>query len=492
MSVDLYAPDEVFDLIKAVRNDKDSTTWVTLAYKGDNELTVHGSGSGGLDEFRGDFDPKERMYGLCRLNDVYDGHVTVKFVFICWSGASVGVIKKAKMATHKGSIENIIGQAHIAIDASEADDLSNEVVMGRITDASGSGSRVLNVGEKPRGHADVSNVSSAPKGAPSVPKGGANNLDFPDKESIDAANRRVRNDNDAADWWLMGYDGDSNKIVLNGVGEGGIEELKSHLSSSSVNYGIVRVVDVYDGHKTVKFVLIIWIGESVKIMRKATIATHKGAVLEVIGQYHVDVTATSLNELSHDIIMAKVTDFSGSGSRVLEKGAAPRGAPVAKHVVPVSGKAPSVPKSSGSGNLEFADEAEIDAAIKRVRDDNDSADWVLIGYEGQSNTVVLTGLGAGGIEELKQSLSPDSVNYGIVRVVNFFDGHKTIKFVLIIWIGESVKIMRKAKIATHKGEILKVMGQYHTDITASNLSELSQDEIMRKVGEAAGTASHII
>jgi hypothetical protein len=84
---------------------------VTFIYSAgsDNILDVNGSGSGGLAEFRDHFDEGQRMYGLLRLVDVYEGHNTVKFVLVAWAGSRVRVVPKAKMATHKGSIEGLIG-----------------------------------------------------------------------------------------------------------------------------------------------------------------------------------------------------------------------------------------------------------------------------------------------------------------------------------------------------------------------------------------------
>lgn len=93
---------------------------------------------------------------------------------------------------------------------------------------------------------------------------------------------------------------------------------------------------------------------------------------------------------------------------------------------------------------------------------------------------------------MKQSLKPDSINYGIVRVYDCYDGHTTTKFVLILWVGENVKIMRKARITTHKGAVLDFLGQYHCDISCANDGEINQDIIMTKVRDASGTAVHVM
>lgn len=355
-SVEIQAPPELAEYLARVRSDTDALTWAVFAYKEGpgNALELAGSGEGGLDEFRAAFDEGRRMYGMCRLLDYYDGHQTVKFVFVVWAGARVGVIKKARMATHKGSIQVLMGQAHLTIDASEAADLADDVVMTRITDASGSGSRVLPAGAPARGgsvppsapssSAAVEPFASAPaaaaptaaaparargepqagaggaKSVPAVPRGGGE-LQVLDREEAAAAIGRVRNDADATDWMLMSYEGASNQLRLAGCGNGGVEALKEHLAADNASYGIVRVNDVFDGHTTVKFVLILWLGEKVRVVRKAKIATHKGQVVEFVGQYHTDVAASSLDELTHEAIMGKVMDASGSAVRTLEVGA---------------------------------------------------------------------------------------------------------------------------------------------------------------------------
>jgi hypothetical protein len=72
-------------------------------------LGVLAHGFGGLEEFREHFDEAERLYGLLRMVDIYDGHTTIKFVFVTWAGTKVSFMRKARMTTHKGSIVNLIG-----------------------------------------------------------------------------------------------------------------------------------------------------------------------------------------------------------------------------------------------------------------------------------------------------------------------------------------------------------------------------------------------
>jgi Cofilin/tropomyosin-type actin-binding protein len=56
----------------------------------------------------------------------------------------------------------------------------------------------------------------------------------------------------------------------------------------------------------------------------------------------------------------------------------------------------------------------VTAAIKNVRDDKSSDDWVLVGYGGPEE-VTLLGTGTGGIEALRACLPENDVCYGLLR-----------------------------------------------------------------------------
>jgi len=114
-----------------------------------------------------------------------------------------------------------------------------------------------------------------------------------------------------------------------------------------------------------------------------------------------------------------------------------------------------------------------------------------LGYEGQSEVGKLIASGSGGLSELVSHLSLDSVAYGLYRTTDVYDGHVTVKFVAIYWIGDDVRSARKARIATHKGEFKELIGQSHTDLHASNFDEINEDAVKKQIQFASGTASHI-
>jgi len=153
-----------------------------------------------------------------------------------------------------------------------------------------------------------------------------------------------------------------------------------------------------------------------------------------------------------------------------------------------SSKQPGVPKGSSS-NVVFIDEDGLRAAIKAVRADNDETDWMMMGYEGSSNQLKLVSKGANGLDELIGHLKDDQILYGLYRTTDTIDNTVAVKFVLIVWVGETVPIIRKARITTHKGDVTSFLGQYHVDVHCNNLNEISEEIVRDLVQRASGTAS---
>jgi len=269
-------------------------------------------------------------------------------------------------------------------------------------------------------------------------------------------------------------------------------------------YGLVRVTDKIDQSVTVKFVFIIWCGEKVPFVQKGKMTTHKGSITNLMGQFHNDINCSNFNEISEEIIIGKVTDASGTSSRVKESPASTTStysSPNPSSPVPTrstqkssssshSGAKPGIPQGSTTV-VQFIDEEGIRVAIKQVRSDNDETDWLLLGYEGNTNKVVLQAKDSDGLDGLLNHLKPNEVQYALYRTTDTVDNTVAVKFVLILWVGEGVAGPRKARITTHKGEITSFIGQYHVDCSCSNLEEVNEEIIRDLVQRASGTASYV-
>eukprot|EP01100_Stratorugosa_tubuloviscum_P002064 TRINITY_DN1475_c0_g2_i1.p1 TRINITY_DN1475_c0_g2~~TRINITY_DN1475_c0_g2_i1.p1 ORF type:complete len:517 (-),score=270.75 TRINITY_DN1475_c0_g2_i1:94-1644(-) len=500
------------EAIQNIRSNNHSSNWVLFTYSetGRNTITFACTGEGGLEELKSHLVENKIFYGLLRVEDKIDESVTVKFVFITWCGERVPYTLKGRMATHKGSIVSLIGQFHNDWSASNLSEIAYDDVMNKVMDASGTRSRVKKVSEQSSpvvSHTQttqsnftvqtVQPVQTSNKGSGYVPAGarkptvvGTPNtkveIGFHDFEALKAAIGDVRSDASETNWCLFNYV-DNNILGLQAKGTNGLAELRQYFENDKILYAFLRLTEAFETTTTVKFIAIFWIGEKIPVARKARIATHKGAVLELFGQFHTDVNASTLDEVTEEIVVQKIGDASGSGNRVIHK--SDDGTVVRKG----SSYRPAgaVGRTSGTGSLKFADENGSRALISAIRSDADPTNWVLFGYEGSSNSIVSVGSGTGGAGELINHLSTDAILYGLIRTTLVFDESVTVKFVLVLWVGEGVPTIRKARITTHKGDVTAFIGQYHVDVSASNLSEISEEIIHRLVTVAAGTAIHV-
>ncbi|KAJ3283747.1 hypothetical protein HK104_010237 [Borealophlyctis nickersoniae] len=136
---------------------------------------------------------------------------------------------------------------------------------------------------------------------------------------------------------------------------------------------------------------------------------------------------------------------------------------------------------------------ELVQALRSVRDDRNNTRWVVGAYEGGniSNPVVVVGTGEDGAGGMKEKFAPDAIAYGLIRVTDMIDGHPTVKFAFITWIGQSVGIMKKAKISTHKGAIQEQFSPFHVDFTISERREIDDKIILDKVSGYSGSRSFV-
>jgi hypothetical protein len=303
-------------------------------------------------------------------------------------------------------------------------------------------------------------------------------------------------------------------IELVAHGAGGIEELHAHLHDGDLSFALFRVVDRVDLSDTVKFVLIHWLGPTVSAIFKGRAGINTASLKKLFEPYHVAFENTEeLGQITMELVMAKVQDASGTRSHVTEKkeGVQERGftqtskaAPGASHAVGASSaKTPTVPSparspaaasAAGGGGGESVKVSEaVHAAIRDVRSDASEVDWALAAFPSMADIseVVLVGSGPGGLAALKEHLSKENYFYGLVRYTDVIDGHPTIKFAHFTFVGDDVPPLKKAKISTFRAAVNAAFSPYHVESLASDVSELTDEDFMRKIGAASGSLSHV-
>lgn len=60
------------------------------------------------------------------------------------------------------------------------------------------------------------------------------------------------------------------------------------------------------------------------------------------------------------------------------------------------------------------------------------------------------------------------------------------KFIFVTWVGEKAKLLEKARVGTIKGEIHNIFRGTHVEFYCTNLDELNQDEIIKKLKSSGG------
>jgi hypothetical protein len=139
-------------------------------------------------------------------------------------------------------------------------------------------------------------------------------------------------------------------------------------------------------------------------------------------------------------------------------------------------------------NMSGADSPEILAAYDAVRSDKDPINWLLISYAASTgDKLALTGTGTGGLSELASKLDDSQAQYAYVRVEYANDKESSrVKFVMVVWIGEQTKVMRKAKVSIQSGEVKKVLHHASITVDAHERRDLEEEELVRRLRKAGG------
>ncbi|XP_076454709.1 uncharacterized protein LOC143289570 [Babylonia areolata] len=307
--------------IASVRSDASGDRFILCSHvEGDPNRIQTVTVGQNTSDIAGQLDDCQVMYALGRYETKFDMSTTVKFVYFRWIGDQVPLGKKGRYGVVKGEAESMFSPYHLFVESGNKEDFADDVILQQLEETSGTKSKVLESteGRQMRGFTQTqlpSRDNKAKFGVTDVSKAGA-------PVSVDPAVLEavadVRNDGSSLNWMVAGYRDNSPKgpIELVGSGEGDIEELKGLLAGDAPMYGLYRVTDQVDDITTVKFVYIMWIGESTKPMTRAKISTHKGVAEETFTPAHVTIFASDLSDLSESIIMTKVKSASGTMSHV--------------------------------------------------------------------------------------------------------------------------------------------------------------------------------
>lgn len=154
-------------------------------------------------------------------------------------------------------------------------------------------------------------------------------------------------------------------------------------------------------------------------------------------------------------------------------------------------QAPDPTRITKGAGLNYVDRPDMEAALQRVRKGED--DWVVLAYvKGSSDTLVKLAAGSGGASVAAEHLTPDMYAYALIRLIDMYDGLPTTRFCLVIWVGDNLSGILKARIAATRATAYSFIGHYNVDITASEKAEIADDVVAAKISSASGSASKVV
>ena len=100
------------------------------------------------------------------------------------------------------------------------------------------------------------------------------------------------------------------------------------------------------------------------------------------------------------------------------------------------------------------------SAWNRVANRNDNAFWCVFNFDDTGKTLQVKDIGEDGFSGLKAKLDDTEVAFGAFLVKGIDDRGSTVsqrdKYVAFTWIGESVPVMKKARVSVQKKDVLNI------------------------------------
>ena len=100
------------------------------------------------------------------------------------------------------------------------------------------------------------------------------------------------------------------------------------------------------------------------------------------------------------------------------------------------------------------------AAWGKVTSRNDATYWCVFGFDASGKVLEVKATGEDGFSGLKAALADNEVAFGAFLIKGIDDRGSTVsereKYVAFTWIGESVGVMKKARVSVQKKDVLKI------------------------------------
>ncbi|CAN6674751.1 actin-binding protein [Trichomonascus vanleenenianus] len=125
---------------------------------------------------------------------------------------------------------------------------------------------------------------------------------------------------------------------------------------------------------------------------------------------------------------------------------------------------------------------ELKRAYDAIVSSDPDVSWAVFNY-GQNNSLSLRAKGADDLSEFVEEFDDGKIQYGLARVM--LDNLP--KIVLVGWVGEGVPERTKGYFNAHFSSVARYFPGYHVQITARSADDLSENIILQRVHDSAGS-----
>ncbi|KAL7712430.1 Coactosin [Entamoeba marina] len=138
-------------------------------------------------------------------------------------------------------------------------------------------------------------------------------FDLSDPEIAQAVQEVIDDKVEDVEYCILGCQTQPNKVFLETKGKGGLDEVKAALRDDALQFAYYRTISGDEESRRVKFVFISWAGDNIRKPKlRAVMSILKGDVKSIINNFHVELHATSQEDLDAEEIATKIKKAGGA------------------------------------------------------------------------------------------------------------------------------------------------------------------------------------
>jgi len=142
-----------------------------------------------------------------------------------------------------------------------------------------------------------------------------------------------------------------------------------------------------------------------------------------------------------------------------------------------------------AGSIEDREGMSMAEGCKKVKNDNDTTNWVLFRFDKNKKKICYDSCGSGGYGEFVNAVDDDLVQYGLLRYdldesgggADNDGGFRPTKFVFIHWMGPDVGALVRGRASALAKKVAKELSPHHISVAAESFEDLDPDRIMGKL-----------